>query len=266
MRDNVLDNLLELRAELSVGAASRLQMRFTIFETWATTFAIGDPIEVEMDNGVGSTGTVLKAEITGLAVEADVRSTKIVVTAYDKRHRLGNDLVVRVYLDSSYSDIITQVAQRKGLRVTVDDSLSRPRFKHIIQATTDLAFINDIARRTGMECTMDDEELQVHPRTSGSTVTLKLGEALRSFDARYTATERPTGVTVTGWDPASKRTVVGAGTSELTESTNDVPITVQPVAGSFGQRKADVWRGVLTSVAESESWRRASRADDIQRV
>lgn len=253
VRENVVDNLIELRAELSVGAASRLHMRFTLFEAWTTAFAIGDMVEVEIDDGDGTTASVLKAEITGLAIEADVRSTELVVTAYDKRHRLGNDLTVRVYLDSSYQDVILDVARRKGLRAVVDESLRQPIFKHIIEATTDLAFINDIARRTGMECVMEGEELRVHPRTSGSTVTLKLGEALRSFDARYTATERPTGVTATGWDPASKRTVVGAGNNELTQSTNNVPITERPDPQPFGPRKADVWRGALTSVAESEA-------------
>jgi uncharacterized protein involved in type VI secretion and phage assembly len=251
--DAVLDNLVELRAELSVGAASRLQMRFVLFETWATTFAIGDPIEVELDDGSGATGSVLKAEITGLAVEADARTQDLVITAYDKRHRLGNDLSVRVFVNSSYKDVIEQIASGIGMRVEVDESLGQPTYPHIIQATTNLAFVNDIARRTGMECMMDSDLLRVRPRTSGSTVTLNLGDDLRSFDARYTATERPTAVTTTGWDPASKQTVAGAGTSELSQSTNQVPITSPSSQQPFGARKADVWRGALTSVAESES-------------
>ncbi len=249
----IMDTLIDLRAELSVGAASRLQVRLVLQPGWTEKFPIASAIEIALDNGLGASGSVFKGEITGLAVEADAYSTELVVTAYDKRHRLGNDLTVRTYVNKSYREIIEQVARETGFRATVDNSLGQPRFPHIIQATTNLAFINDIARRTGMECVMNGDHLRVQPRTAGSRMKLTLGDDLRSFDARYTATERPTDVTATGWDPASKRAVTANGNSELSLSTNDVPIARSSSRRPFGTRKANVWRGALTSVVESEA-------------
>jgi phage baseplate assembly protein gpV len=249
----VMDLLVELRAELSVGEASRLQMRIVLHEGWNRKFKIGTTFEVAMDAGTGTPQPVLEGEITGVAVEADVYSTELVVTGYDKRHRLGNNLTVQTHVNQSYKDVILALAQKSGMRATVDASLGSPRFPHIIQATTDLAFIADIARRTGMECAMDGDQLHVRPRTSGTTVTLEMGEQLRSFRARYTATERPTTVTVTGWDPASKRSVTANGDVELTTTPHDVPIAPARPPQKFGARNANVWRGALTSVAESES-------------
>ena len=103
----VIDHLIDLRAELSVGAASRVQMRFVYFDTWATTFRIGDVIEVEMDDGSGATGPALKTELTGLAVEATVPATQIVVTGY-ARVTARHDLNVRVHINKSYKAVIEE--------------------------------------------------------------------------------------------------------------------------------------------------------------
>ncbi|MGH9132940.1 MAG: phage late control D family protein, partial [Ilumatobacteraceae bacterium] len=253
LTSQVLDRVVRLRAELSFGQASRLQMTVVLYDGWESVFKIGATYEIGLDPGTGTPQPVLKGEITALAVEADKSEKSLIITGHDKSHRLGNNVKVVTHVEKSYGDIIGQIASAAGLTPKVHAALSTPRFPHIVQAASDLAFVADIARRTGMEFGVEGNELRVHPRTAGATVTLEMGEVLRSFEARYTTSERPTGVQVTGWDAASKQTIVATDEGELRTSMGSVPVVPANPQPRFGARQVNTWQGALTSIEEAKS-------------
>ncbi|MET0579931.1 MAG: phage baseplate assembly protein V, partial [Ilumatobacteraceae bacterium] len=137
-------------------------------------------------------------------------SCELVITALDRGHRFGSTTRVRTFQKQKHSEIVTKIAGEQGLRADVTDT--RVKFDYLIQTTTNYAFLDEIAFRTGFEWWVDGTTLHFGPRTASNPIPVTYGEDIRRLKARFTATNEAKDVQVRSWDPLSKRVIVGRST------------------------------------------------------
>jgi phage protein D len=224
--------LLELRVSRSIGVPAELTMRL-IDETFelidGPRYAVGAAVEVKFPDPAGTPAAVFKGEIVSVGVDQRLamRGCELTVTALDRGHRLGHGTRVRTFQKQKYSDVVTTIAGEHGLRAQVADTTIV--FDYLIQTTTNYAFLQELAFRTGYEWRVDEDQLIFRPRPKSSpTVTLTYGENLRRLRARYTGTNEVSEVAVRAWDPATKRVVTNVQRVQairgdgMTGSTSDL--------------------------------------------
>ncbi|HWL41333.1 MAG TPA: VgrG-related protein [Ilumatobacter sp.] len=213
-----LAQISELHVSRTLGAPSELTLCL-IDETFelldGSRYVVGATIEVKFPDPTGKATSVFKGEVVSVGVDqhaGQARGCLLTLTALDLAHRLGHQTRVRTFQKQKYSDVVSRIASEYGLQSQVDDtSIS---FDYLIQTTTDYAFLQELAFRTGYEWRVDDSKLIFKPRADSSpVVTVRYGEDVRRIRARYTAGNEVAGVTVRAWNPLSKTAAVG--TSQL---------------------------------------------------
>lgn len=248
----LFDRMVEARVELSYGAAGWFVLRFASDEPLGASFAIGKPVEIAFDDESGSSITVFHGTIDSLSVDYDRGARQLTVSGYDHCRKLGSEPVVKAYTKTSYGSIIRNIASSCGLQAVVDRGANEPNFEHVMQTTSNTEFISQIARRLGMDWSVNDTKLTVKPRAAGTKVELEFGEQLRRFSARYTATEQPATVEVHGWDPATKKKLMATDTSSQSSPASDVTVERSSRSASANGRTATSWASPLASEAEGE--------------
>ncbi len=211
--------LIDARVERSLSVASQFTLRFNDPEFQlldSGRFAVGTSIKIDFSGLTGAYVTVLSGEVVSIGVEqSGGERHELIVTGYDRSHRLGHESKVRTFQKQTYSDVIRTIAREYGLSAKIT-SFSNLTFEYLLQTTTDFAFLTDIALRTGSEWSVDDTTLVFRPRLeSGSAAELTFGDDLRRFRARYSAAEHATGLTVRGWNASTHQSVVGENTRVL---------------------------------------------------
>ncbi len=180
-------------------------------------FEPGAPVEVELAKQGGETVRVMAGEITAVEPEYSADLTAILtVRGYDRSHRLNRGTKTRVFVQVTDADIVRQIGQEAGLQVQAESTSEI--YKHVFQHNqTDLAFLQERAARIGYEVYVDDRTLHFQkPRGQGGALGLEWGDTLRAFRPRLTVAGQVNEVTVRGWDPQSKREIVGQATSSDT--------------------------------------------------
>ena len=210
------DAVIDLRVSHAISVPSQLTLRledprFELID--GTRYKIGTEIVVAFPSATSVLTSVFKGEIVALG--ADQRAdppdrSELVVTALDRGHRLGSRTRVRTFQKQKYSDVVSKIASEEGLRGEVTDT--KVMFDYLIQTTTNYAFLDEIAFRTGCEWWVDGAILHFGPRTAAVSARVVYGQDLRRLKARFTAASEATDVTVRSWDPLSKRVIVGQTT------------------------------------------------------
>jgi hypothetical protein len=139
--------------------------------------------------------------------------------------------------------VISQIAQEHGLRAQVEDT--RIKFSYLIQTTTNYAFLDEIAFRTGYEWRMAGKTLVFKPRSATAPITVKYGDAIRRIRARFSGASEATEVTVRSWDPLTKKAVVGRQTIASARSAGATGGSSG--LGDNGRTKAKTFAGPLES-------------------
>jgi len=83
---------------------------------------------------------------------------------------------------------------------------------YVLQANkTDIDFLLDRARRIRYEVTVQDKTLRFRKAANdqNKVVTLNYGQTLKSFCPRLSTMQQVSEVIVQGWDPKTKKTIVG---------------------------------------------------------
>jgi phage protein D len=210
------DAIVDLRVSHSVSVPSQLTLRlsdpdFELIDS--TTYKIGAAVDVQFPDLLGNLMPVFTGEIVSIGVDQSAErpdSCELTLTALDRGHRLGARTRVRTFQKQRHSDVVTAIASEEGLRADVTDT--KVRFDYLIQTTTNYAFLDEIAFRTGFEWRMDGAALHFGPRTSSAAIVVTYGQDLRRMKARFTATNEATDVKVRSWDPLSKTVIVGQST------------------------------------------------------
>jgi len=215
--------LFEAEVETTLDLPSMFTLRFYDNEdlvlTDGSVFTVGEAVEIELGDTIsGQMQPVMKGEITAIEPEfTEDRQILFTVRGYDRAHRLNRGAKTRTFVNAKDSDIVQKIGAEAGLSVTAEATTQV--FEHIFQDDqTDFAFLHERAHRIGYELFVDDRKLYFRkPKGSRGELTLVWGESLRSFRPRLTLAKQVNEVTVKGWDPATKKAIVGTAASSSTQ-------------------------------------------------
>jgi phage protein D len=194
----------------------------------------------------------------------------LAVEGHTRLHRLQGTRKTRTFQNMKDSQIVDQIAQDSKLRAEVEDT--EIQHDYVMQANqTDLAFIRARAQLIGFEVRADGKTLIFRKARKRCTpdYTLVWGyvqEAfslgpdtlpLRSFTPELSTLDQPGDVTVRGYDPATKREVIGRagpGDEDCRFGSQSGP---EVTSQALGTPRAMVQVGAVASQAEVNQQARA---------
>jgi phage protein D len=234
---------------------------------------IGKKIEIKTNSTASkSPESLIKGEVTSLETEYDSLGTRAVVRGYDLSHRLAAGRKTATYQNVTYSDIANQVASAAGLQTDVDSTSGT--HEHVFQVNqADLDFLYGLARAIGYDCRVDGDTLLFKKPVESSRgpgnatnpeqlkpLQLHWGTNLQEFRARMSAVAQVSKVEVRGWDPASKKEVIGQ--ADPTATNAELSMTPAQLAEKVGgQTLVVVNHGVTAQDAADQL--AAARAEQI---
>lgn len=234
----VVARLIELRVEDNLTLPDSFEIKVSdpdLTMVDRPEFAIGKPVTIAFaGKSAGALTPVLEGEITSLEPEFG-QSATLVVRGYDVSHRMNRSRVAATYQQVTYGDIAKKLISQNGLAAgTVDHTGGVHPF---VQQNnqTDWEFLWGLARKIDFELVVDAKK--AHFRKASTVVpgpTLVWGETLRSFRPRATGVQQVKEVTVRGWDPKTKKEIVGQG--RLSSATHSAKIGLD--AQSLGKQLA----------------------------
>lgn len=213
--------LLELRVRRALRTIGRCTLRFAdpgYRLGSASKLKVGAELSVAA-KGVeahASSTTVFEGMVTSTGVEVrDGGQPELVVVAQDLAYELSRTARAATYLNQTASDLVTKVLHDLAVRAQVDSTSTV--MEYTLQTDTDLAFIDELCRRSGLDWEVDGSTFHAWrapngAAPSGTRVPLTVGESLRDFSAKVFA-DAPQQVTVRGWDHLNKKAVRGQATT-----------------------------------------------------
>lgn len=208
---NALNALVSMRVQRGLCVVGRTTLRFSddgYTLSASNAFALGTDVTIS----VRDKGELMSGKVTGVSLEQSTTAAPmLVVVVDDAGHRLGRGSKPQTYLQMNYGSVLRQLATAAGLtaRVSADARVTEV-YDYLLQTGSALAFLDQIARRTGSVWWIEDKALVVQPAgaVAGGRVRLGLGAELVEFSVRASGL-RPTGVNVSGWDRDHQRRIVG---------------------------------------------------------
>lgn len=186
------------------------QKRSTVFGILDDdTFAIGTKVDLRAGRAAPPQD-LFKGEITSLELEArDNGDALAVARGYDGSHRLHRERKSRSFKNQSDSDIVRKIAQEANLQPNVESTSQV--YDYVFQDNqTNWEFLVSRATRIGFEVFVIDRTLYFRrPPRSQSAIELELGDNLLSVQVRMGVPGQTKEVVVKGWDPKTKREIVG---------------------------------------------------------
>ena len=200
-----LDRITGASVELSLRMPGRAVLKFDDpgYELSATTtFTVGKSMKVK----IGSGAQLFDGIITGVSLEQSIGRSQLTVTADEASIKLTMGKRIEAYPNTSVSDMVSKIAQTVGLQASVD-AFGGPQ-PYTLQSGSDFDFINELADRVGADWWTEGTKLFFKKPVKGAAVDLVLTEGLDEFSVRATGLH-PSETTVSGWDPAQKKTITG---------------------------------------------------------
>ena len=265
VKTSIAEKVVEIRIDAALGSPAQATVRFfdENFELFDDTAlcALGATVVIKMNRAGGALQQVFSGELVALGTDqAPSGLHELVLTCYDKSHRMARNTALKTYQDQTYRDIAQQIAQRNGLTADVEGGVGTIKFEHLTQTTDDASFLNQICRRAGAHWRVDSNSLKVFAAKPGATVaTLTWGEDLLRFRTRFSAAEVQGDITVRGWDPLSKVDVVGTAPAAPTNSGTSPVHDERNHVTKFGKAKRTTSRTVVVSQDEAEQYAKALR-------
>ena len=207
----VMNDLVDLRVELSVHASGSAQLRFAdsdFAHMDSGKFSIGAELSVSITDEKNAEGEVFAGEIVAVGVDQMPGGRhQLLVEAYDRTHRLSGTSTIKAYLKQTRDAVVKEIAGRHGLTPKADAAGAAEPY--LLQTGTDYAFLWELARSVGFEWFADGKNLNFRKRAAGAGATVTWGDDLYRFTARYSAAEVVKSVTVQGWDSAQQKAFKG---------------------------------------------------------
>jgi uncharacterized protein involved in type VI secretion and phage assembly len=233
LKPDVLDKLIDVRVKRATGLVGRATLRFSDFGfalSAGDTFALGTALTITEPGA----GKLFEGTVTGINLEQySGNAPELVVVADDAAYKLARGTEVATYLNGTYTEVLQKIARRHGLRPKIDATTLT--MEYLLQAGTDLAFLDMVADRLGFAWFVDDNSTLVVTKLKlgALATTLALGEQLQEFSVRASGL-RPTSVSVHGWDPDQQENVTDTNPAALGGST---PALLRSYAGSGPEKK-----------------------------
>jgi phage protein D len=180
---------------------------------------------------------------------------EITVRAEDRFVDLRMTRRTRTFDHVSDADLMRQVASDHGLTAEVD--VTGPTHEVVAQANqSDLQFLRERARSSDAELWMEGTTLHAQSRTRRDAGTLKmtLGSELREFTVAADLDAQRTGLSVSGWNVASKSAIVQqAAESAIGTELNGGDSGASILRSAFGERIESVIDTVPLDGPEAEA-------------
>ena len=176
-----------------------------------TDFTSGAQIKVELGFGAGK-AAVFSGDVVALEplFQRDLPPLLRVV-CQESLHRLALSAMTRSFNDVDDKQIVTQIAQEHGLS---GDGPAGTK-QHILQGNiTDASFLRRIAQASGNHLRIEGKKLVVGPPPSGGQVAVGPGGGVRKIKVRIQSNNQVESIAVHGYDPKTKREVVGTARGE----------------------------------------------------
>jgi uncharacterized protein involved in type VI secretion and phage assembly len=247
----MLQQLVSVRVQRSLRLPGRATLRFAdagYAVSSGGTFSIGKQVDV----GVYQGGTLLSGTVTGMSLQQqDGDHPDLVVVVDDAAYKLTRGSKVATYLNMTFSQIVEKVAGNAGL--SVNATASQGTQPYVLQADTDLGFLDELASRLGYDWWVEGSTLHFCPPSSaGPVATLELGKELQEFSVQASGL-LPTEAKVVGWDPATQNSIVGQASSASSAVLPSADF-VQPFVGNSSKLgTAPVVTGSLTPLSQDEA-------------
>ncbi len=219
--DEFMDDLAEIVVNTDLHLPSMFTLRLQDHKyKWVddSLLDLGKEVEISIDpsdlgNTTGTTGVLIKGEITALEPEYGPQEgvLRLTVRGYDKGHRLHRGKKSRTFLNMKDSDVVAKIAGEAGL--TADADATSVTFPYILQNNqTNMEFLQERARRIGYWVYVDGVggKLCFKKATAdrGSGPELTWGETLYSFSPRLSGVHQADKVKVFGWDSKAKKAIL----------------------------------------------------------
>lgn len=173
-------------------------------------FAVGHVVEVKMGYA-DALETLIIGEIIGLEPGFVFNSLpSLIVTGFDRRHRLQRGRKTRTFVQQKDSDIAGQIGSEAGLTVQAEDS--QMVHDYVLQANqTDMEFLQERARRIQYEVVVEDKTLFFRPvpNAESEALGLTMNDELLEFYPRLSSVRQVSEVRVRGWNAKDKQEIVG---------------------------------------------------------
>jgi len=226
------------------------------------TFREGTKIVVEGGWDRGSLRPLFHGEVSGLELDlAGGGVTTLVVRCYDQGHRLHRGRLSRAFVGMKDSDIVKKIGGEAGFDVKVKPT-SQVHDWVIQNNQTNWEFLTERAERNGFRMFVQGEKTLRFEKVedeADQTIELKWGGLdLRSFRPRTSASPQVDEVHVQGWDPKTKRKIVGickkpSGLPQIGEQTPGGEVAKK----AFGSAKMIVVDRPVHSQQEAEDMARS---------
>jgi len=200
-------------------------------------FAIGTEVEI-LSGREDVPISILKGEV--VAVEADARSDGapvVTVRGYDTAYRMHRERKSRTFLNVSDADLVRKIAQEYGFSPRPGPASTI--HAHIFQDNqTDWEFLRTRAYRIGYELFVRDRVLYFRkPASTGTTPEVEFYLSLLRLRLRLSAPSQVSQVQVKGWDPKTKREVVGQASTATQKPSIGESRTGSAMAQTLGTGK-----------------------------
>ena len=134
------------------------------------------------------------------------RPPSLEVVCQDSLHRLALKQVTRALNDVDDKAIVTKIAQEHGLTAEAPSGTSG----HSLQSNvSDAGFLRRLAHTHGRYLRIEGKKLIIGDPPKGPGVVLGPGSGIRRARLRIKTLSQVGEVTIQGWDPKSKREIVG---------------------------------------------------------
>jgi len=191
-------------------------------------------------------------EIVALELEQRPGTSRVVIQAFDRSHRLHRGRHVRTFQEMSDGDIVGRIASDAGLQTDIDGADAQ--HPYLIQDNqTDYAFLAERALLTGLELSVDDETIRFRrPAPLGDPIELAWDSGLVSFSVRVSAADQVSEVEVRGWDPKQKQAITSTVSDSETAPENGIDAG-QIRSSAFGQATALMTDRPVRDASEAEA-------------
>lgn len=169
---------------------------------------MGKTVEIAAKAGQGEQ-SLFDGEIVEVEPVYDQSAHNVVFRAFDRMHRLLRGKHSRTFNNMTDEDIVRKIAGEVGLQVKMEPT--SPAHDHVYQHNqTNLEFLRHRADRIGRVLYVRGKTLHCErPHVAGSPVKLEWGKTCSTFSARLSTHGQVDEVLVRGWNPDTKKEIVG---------------------------------------------------------
>lgn len=218
--DVAASQLIGVRVDQALDLPDMAEFTLVDARQWVIdgTFESGKEIKLDLEQDKKRLN-IFMGLISGVDPEFKAKGeTKLRVRCFDQSHLLSRGRQSKTFVQVKDSDIAGTIARKYGWGTDIEpteliyDQLSQHNL-------TDLEFLRQRASRIGYQVGVNNKKLYFKPKGSpirpggdSNLIDLEFPKTMAQFSARLSSAGIAKKVTVRGWDPATKKNVIGEAT------------------------------------------------------